>query len=139
MVAQIDLKGLGSRIRKRRKQLGLTQAALAEMTDVTTNYIGHIERAERVLSLQTLLSLCYALEVNVNTLLQDSLPDDGFDENPRYYLRQARCLFGNTLTNWVCTDIPDIAGESDAPVDLALLPPMGFMTLEECAAAQALN
>ena len=137
MDIRVDFKGLGSRIRARRKALGMTQAELASLVGLSPNYIGHIERAERIASIQTLVGLGYALDMNIDTMLKDSLPDNGFDESTCYRLRQARCTLANTLTNWVCTDIPDSTGASDAPVDLSLLPPLAFMTLKECASIQS--
>jgi len=138
MDIRVDFKGFGQQVRKSRKELGLTQAELAEITGLSANYISHIEHASRISSLHTLVSLSYALDISPNDLLEDSLPDNLFrDSDIPFKLREARCTLANTLSNWVLADLPDIHGQPDAPVDLALLPPLRFMTLEECAALQA--
>ena len=64
---------IGKRIKERRKQLGLTQAALAELSEIEPSNISHIERAATKLSLPTLVSIANALEVSVDELLYDSL------------------------------------------------------------------
>ena len=60
---------LGKRIREARHGCGLTQAALAEKADVSTSFIGHIERGSRVVSLDTFVKICTALKVSPNALL----------------------------------------------------------------------
>ena len=53
--------------------LKLTQEALAEKVDVSTSYIGHIERGQKRCSLETLVSIADALGVTPDLLLRDSL------------------------------------------------------------------
>ena len=65
----MDYIALGQRIRELRRQSHLTQAQLAEKTGVSTSYIGHIERGSRVLSMETFVQLCIALNTDPNTLL----------------------------------------------------------------------
>lgn len=64
---------LGERIRQRRKALRLTQADLAEQADISASFLGHIERGSRVLSVQTLLLLCRALQTTPDALLAADL------------------------------------------------------------------
>ncbi len=52
----------------------LTQAELAEKSFLSTNYVGMIERGERIPSLQTFLSLCEILEVPLMVLLPNPDP-----------------------------------------------------------------
>lgn len=59
---------IGSRIKELRQLKGYTQAELAELTDLSTNYIGYIERGQRTISLQTLERLAHTLGVEVGTL-----------------------------------------------------------------------
>lgn len=59
---------IGSRIKELRQLKGYTQAELAELVDISTNYIGYIERGRRTLSLQTLERLAHTLGVEVGTL-----------------------------------------------------------------------
>ena len=43
---------LGERIRKRRHEMKLTQAQLAERMDVSHSLVGHMERGPRAISLK---------------------------------------------------------------------------------------
>ena len=63
----------GARVRGKRKELGYTQAKLAELCEVSIPFIGHIERGTRAPSLESLLTLCNVLRVTPNYLLQDYL------------------------------------------------------------------
>ena len=71
----MDYKRLGTRIREERKRLHLTQAQLAEAIDISDTYMGAIERGERSLTLDTLVSLVNRLGVTVDYLLADSVSD----------------------------------------------------------------
>jgi len=59
---------IGLRIKELRQLKGYTQAELAELTDLSTNYVGYIERGERTVSLQTLERLTHILGVEIGTL-----------------------------------------------------------------------
>ena len=71
----MDYKRLGTRIREERKRLNLTQAQLAEDIDISDTYMGAIERGERSLTLDTLVSLVNRLGVTVDYLLANSVSD----------------------------------------------------------------
>lgn len=64
---------LGQKIRKLRTIHHFSQADLAEIIEVSTNYIGQLERGDRKPSLETLVSLCNALHTTMDYLLSDSL------------------------------------------------------------------
>lgn len=70
---KVDYKALGQRIRKQRKLMDMTQEELASVSDVSTSYIGHIERGIKRCSLETLVCISNALDISPNSLLQDSL------------------------------------------------------------------
>lgn len=67
---------LGKRIRSERQARGLTQEQLAEKADLSTTYIGFIERGERTMMLNTLTTIANELHVSVDYLLQDIVPLD---------------------------------------------------------------
>lgn len=67
---------LGKNIRQSRLKLNLTQDQLAEKVDISTSYMGRIERGERSLPLDTLIRISNVLNVSVDTLLQDSINID---------------------------------------------------------------
>jgi transcriptional regulator with XRE-family HTH domain len=55
-------------VRVRREKLRLSQEQLAEKADVTRNYIGDIERAEKKVTLETLAKIAKALKCRVRDL-----------------------------------------------------------------------
>lgn len=69
----IDYISIGSRIREIRKQKGLTQSSLAELSGVEPSNISHIERAATKLSLPTLIKIANALSVTADELLYGNL------------------------------------------------------------------
>lgn len=69
----MDYKGLGDRIRIARTKLKMTQQQLADTIDMSANYLGKVERADRILSLETLIKIANALGTNVDYLLSDSV------------------------------------------------------------------
>ena len=72
----MDYKLLGSKIRNERLRMELTQAQLSEKVDVTTAYIGQIERGIRKFSIETLVDIATVLNVSVDFLLRDNMPDN---------------------------------------------------------------
>lgn len=71
----IDYYQLGKKIRAKRREYGYTQEKLAEICDISTGYLGHIENGTRVLSLETLYRIACALHVSIDYLLLDSAVD----------------------------------------------------------------
>jgi transcriptional regulator with XRE-family HTH domain len=71
---------LGARIRARREALGWSQAKLAEVVELTPNYIGILERGEALPTVQTLLILGGALDASPTDLLgAQATTDDWLD------------------------------------------------------------
>ena len=64
---------LGKQIRKNRKLKKYTLEQLAEILDVSTTFIGQIERAKGIPSLETLVKIANALEVSIDSLLFENL------------------------------------------------------------------
>ena len=60
---------LGERARARRKELGLSQMALAERIGLHFTFVSSVERGERNLSLRSLLVLADGLEVDPGDLV----------------------------------------------------------------------
>ena len=59
---ELDYIAMGDRIKERRQALELTQGTLARQTGVTTSFIGHIERGEKLPSVETMARLSLALD-----------------------------------------------------------------------------
>jgi len=69
----LDYIALGTAIRKKRNERGWKIATLADKVGVSEDFIGKIERATDIPSLQTVVSIANALEVGVDALLRDDL------------------------------------------------------------------
>ncbi len=61
---------VGKKVRKRRKELGLTQEKLAKASGLHRTYIAGIEAGKRNISLKNLEKLAKALKVNPDDLLK---------------------------------------------------------------------
>jgi transcriptional regulator with XRE-family HTH domain len=68
-------KRVGFRIQQIRKSQNLTQAKLAEKTDLSENFIGSIERGTRTPSLGVLEKISQALRVKMKDLFD--FPEEG--------------------------------------------------------------
>lgn len=66
---------VGQRIIERRKHLGLTQEALAEKADVTTQFVSYAESGKRAMRPENLLKLSIALGVSADYLLTGEIID----------------------------------------------------------------
>lgn len=60
---------IGSNIRKCRQRKGLTQEVLAELVGISKNYLGAIERGEKIPALDTLVDIINVLEVSADEIL----------------------------------------------------------------------
>ena len=71
----ICLEEIGKRIIERRKSMGLTQEALAEKCDTTTQFISYAETGKRAMRPENLLKLSKALNVSADYLLTGEIID----------------------------------------------------------------
>lgn len=72
---EIWLQEIGQRIIDRRKKLGLTQEALAESADVTTQFVSYAESGKRAMRPENLLKISQALGVSADYLLTGEIID----------------------------------------------------------------
>jgi transcriptional regulator with XRE-family HTH domain len=63
---------LGLAIRRRRQELGWSQEQLAEIADVHRNFVGHIERGEQNVSIDSLVRFSVALKTTLSALFTDA-------------------------------------------------------------------
>ena len=68
----MSLYKLGAKIRQTRMNCGITQEKLAEMVDISTNFMSLIENG-RNMSVETLVKIADALGVTVDYLLSDTM------------------------------------------------------------------
>ncbi len=66
---ELDYRKIGMRIRQVRKTRGWSQDALAKKCGISMSFLGHIERGTRIMSLETFVNICMALEADADELL----------------------------------------------------------------------
>jgi transcriptional regulator with XRE-family HTH domain len=64
------LASLGERVRGRRKELGLSQEALADLAGIDRSHMGKIERGERNVTVLNVERIATALQVDVWDLMK---------------------------------------------------------------------
>lgn len=67
----MNLDSIGSNLKKHRLAKKLRQEDLAEIVGLSANYIGMIERGEKIPSLETFVTLLNALEASADVVLSD--------------------------------------------------------------------
>ena len=63
------LKKFGEKVRKLRREKGISQEELAHQAELHRTYIGMIERAEKNITLINIKKIANALEVNIKELI----------------------------------------------------------------------
>ncbi len=63
-------RSFGRALRKRRKKLGLSQEAFADLCGLHRNYMGGIERGERNISLINIKKIARALKISLSELFR---------------------------------------------------------------------
>lgn len=67
-----ERRQFASRLKMRRKELGLTQQVIYEKTGIAISYISQLEKGEVNPSLEIMASLARALEVNLTYFFEES-------------------------------------------------------------------
>ncbi len=103
----MDYTDMGRRVRKQRTQMGWTQEALAERVNVSTSFIGHVERGTRKASLETLVAIANALNVSLDYLLASSMDNSiigpvpqKLSETQRVALHEILSTIQESLADW---------------------------------------
>ena len=96
----MKLDTIGKNIRKFRLARKLRQEDLAEKTDLTTNYIGMVERGEKIPSLETFIKIVNALGVSSDMVLTDVL-ETGYTEYLHIERRSQKILLHFRSLEWI--------------------------------------
>ena len=75
---ELLLQQIGKRIIERRKKLGLTQEALAEKGDMTTQFVSYAESGKRAMRPENLLKISSALGVSADYILTGEIVDKDY-------------------------------------------------------------
>ncbi len=65
----LDYGKMGMRIRQVRKARGWSQDMLAKKCGISMSFLGHIERGTRIMSMETFVNICTALDAGADELL----------------------------------------------------------------------
>lgn len=68
------MKGIGNKLQKYREAAGFTQEQLAEKVDVSTNYIGAIEREAKTPTLPLFIKILNCVGAEPNDILAEVVP-----------------------------------------------------------------
>lgn len=104
---------MGSRLREERLKQNLTQEQLAECVNVSTAYIGQIERGERNVALDILIKIVNKLGITIDYVLEESYTNKYNDNHIFFVIKkmledrspkdiETVCAILNTLLN--CLD-----------------------------------
>lgn len=91
----MDYFKIGERIRKTRRAHDISQEVLAEMVDISTTHMSHIETGNTKMSLEVLVDIAKSLNVSIDYLIF------GKENGENKYYRQ--------LEEVLCTCTPDNA------------------------------
>lgn len=69
----MNYKKIGLNIRQLRKEQNLTIEKLAEICNISPNFLGKIERAQSIPSIETLIAIANGLNVGVDILVEHEL------------------------------------------------------------------
>lgn len=96
----IDYHNLGEKVKQKRRELGYTQEKLAEICDISTGFLGHIENGTRAPSLETLYNIACALHTGIDYFLFDSAAEtDNFLEQIGSYVHSKNLSSYNRFCN----------------------------------------
>ena len=84
----VNFKIIGKRVKEVRKRKRLSQAKLAEMANISTQYLSQIETAKKQASLQSVVSISNALEISVDELLTGNRINE-----PTEYIKDVSDIF----------------------------------------------
>lgn len=90
----VDFSIIGKHVRTYRQERQWTQEVLAERTGISKQFLSRLERGKGIPSVETLMSLCNALDLTPNDLLRYSSKSD---PNIPCTLRDDHNVFVDTL------------------------------------------
>lgn len=101
----MDYRTIGKNIRKIRTQNKLRQEDIAERANLSVNYIGAVERGERLPSLETFISILNAVGTSADIVLSDVL-NNGYNVKNSLFAEKLKNLDSKELVR--IYDVVDI-------------------------------
>lgn len=78
---EINFELLGKRIAQRRRELGYKQNYLAELADISNNYLSNIETGRSIPSLSTFATLCICLGTTPDNFLLGTIKTNNIPQS----------------------------------------------------------
>lgn len=75
---EIEYKDLGERIKQARKQAGLSQVELADLTKISYSHMSDIETGKKKIGLDKFMRICESLDVSADSLLRINTHSVGY-------------------------------------------------------------
>ena len=69
MQNQVNYVEIGNRIRVERENFDMTREKLSELLNISTYFLGQIERGERKMSINTLINISMCLHISIDYLI----------------------------------------------------------------------
>ena len=73
MLNTIDYVKIGTQIRLEREKFGMTRENFSEILDLSSYFLGQIERGERKMSVDTLVNVCECLHISMDSLFFEQI------------------------------------------------------------------
>lgn len=86
MKKRVDFKDVGDRIRTEREKLQISRDKFAEILNLSSFFVGQIERGERKMSISTLISVSECLHTSIDYLIFGEVRKVEVDNNLQYLL-----------------------------------------------------
>ena len=96
-VVVMDYRSIGSNIRRIRTQNKLRQEDVAERANLSVNYVGAVERGERLPSLETFITILNAIGASADVVLSDVL-ENGYEVKNSLLADRLKSLSKEELT-----------------------------------------
>ena len=104
MADELLMKEIGTRIKRRRKQLEITQEHLAEAMDVSVQMISNLEQGKKAIRPENLVKLCRVLKVSADHILMgESLKtsSDGLAQKYERLSTERKKLINDIIDSWL--------------------------------------
>lgn len=93
----INMTAFGNKIQKTRENMGYTQLELAETLNISTNFLGDIERGNKLPSLKNLIKLSNTLKVSLDSMFTESLDNVLQEPDENYYTDRQLAIMSDVI------------------------------------------
>lgn len=103
----INQIAFGRKIRDAREKMGISRSDFAEQVDISTNFLGDIERGVKLPSLPNLVLMVNILKISIDVLLCDSLNNVVEEETDNIYYSDRQKAIINSVIKTVIENFKD--------------------------------